>query len=256
VRRHYENPPIVEALVELFFTGSQWSPTVPGRFYTDIQNRFPLEEHLDQIGLEVGLSSEGPDARLSRGDPRLRFQTSDRSQMVQLARDLLVFNQVRSNQQEYTHFEEWRPTVIEMLNRYRELARPAAIERMGVRYINRVVIPSPAILMEDYFTIYPQVPEAIGEHGPFLMRLEIPPLHPEHQMIVTFGSTPSEQEGTIAHLLDFYDIVVMGGPNSFGTVEQRLHDAHDNIITAFEVSITDKARGLFREVKHGRDQRA
>ena len=31
--RRYQRPPIVEALCEVYFTGSQWDSTVPGLFY-------------------------------------------------------------------------------------------------------------------------------------------------------------------------------------------------------------------------------
>lgn len=252
MRRHYENPPIVEALVEVFFRGSQKDVSIPERFHQRIQDRFPQQQRLDQLGLEVNVAQGQAGARLSHEGMRFRFLSEDQSRMVQLADDLLVVNLLRPGPQvPYPSFEEWRPIVLEMLGLYQEFAQPEAIDRLGVRYINRVVIPELRFRMENYFRIYPFVPDDLAdEHGPFLMRVEIPPQHPGHQLLVTFGSAPPEEEESTAHLLDFYDIVPMDPANGLKAVERPLDEAHENLVRAFEYSITDEARRLFREVPH------
>jgi uncharacterized protein (TIGR04255 family) len=250
VRRRYANPPVVEALVEFFFNGSHWAPTTPGLFYSEVKSDFPAESALDQFELDVTVTSAQAGARVSRGEQRSRFLSADELQMVQVARNLLVFNQMRpSHEVTYPHFEDWRPVVMRMLDTYRAAARPAAIERLGMRYINRVVIPHTGFRMEEYFRLYPEIPATLGgTHHDFLMRVAIPPLHPDHQLIVTFGSAPTEEPGTTAHLLDLYDILHLQETESFEAVQQRLDEAHGNIVQAFECSITDRARELFGEV--------
>jgi uncharacterized protein (TIGR04255 family) len=253
VRRHYQNPPIVEALVEIFFTGAQRGLAVRDAFFARIRDRFPTERVLNQTGLEVNMSPGQASARLSQGEPRFQFLNPDESQMTQLAPGLLVFNQVRTNPQvPYPRFERWRPIALEMLNLYREIAQPAGVDRLGVRYINRLIIPRPSMLMEDYFTVYPQVPDTLNSrHGPFLMNMELAAPHEEHQLLFTLGSTPSEQPGTMSYLLDLYNILPLGPSDSFETLPQRLDEAHDNIVTTFEYTITDTTRTLFGEAENG-----
>jgi uncharacterized protein (TIGR04255 family) len=251
--RHYQNPPIVEALMEVFFTGAQRGLAVRDAFFARIRARFPTERLLNQAGVEVNLVPGQTSARLSQGEPRFQFLTQDESQMVQLGPDLLVFNQVRSDPQvPYPRFEQWRPIVLEMLALYREVAQPTGVDRLGVRYINRLVIPHPSMRMEDYFTVYPQVPDTLGaRHGPFLMNLELAAPREEHQLLFTLGSTPVEQPGSMAYLLDLYDILPLGPSDPFESIPKRLDEAHDNIVTTFEHTITDTTRALFGEAEDG-----
>ncbi len=206
--RRYRDPPVVEALSEIYFAGSVWDMTVPGQFYERVRKGFPKKEQVDAMGLELQLGPQQAEARMTPGQPRVRFSREDGSRMVQLARDLLVVNQLRP----YSHFEQWRPLVLEMLSLYRELARPSGIERLGLRYINNVVIPHERFRMEKYFRIYPEVPG--DEHGSFLMRLQLPALHAGHNLIVTFGTALPEREGSLAELLDLYDIFPMEGADA------------------------------------------
>lgn len=242
--RRYRNRPVVEALCELFFLESEWDQTIPYAFYERVHDRFPTKTQLEQMGVEVQLGPKEAGAKLLAGSPRIQFSREDGSRMVQVAQNLLVVNQLRP----YPKFEEWKPTVSEMLSLYRELAKPKGVDRLGVRYINKIVIPAPAFRMEDYFRIYPEIPPELGSaHGRFLMRLEIPPKHDGHQLIVTFGTAPAEGPESSSELLDLYD-VVPAGKADFDNIDRRIEEAHANIEHAFESMITDQARALFAEV--------
>ena len=241
----YRNPPVVEALCEIFFVGSVWDATIPGLFYDRIQRQFPKKTQVGQVGFELKLGPEEIGTRVVQGQPLSQFSRDDGSRMIQIARDLVVVNQLRP----YPHFDDWKPSVIEMLSVYRELARPRWIERIGLRYINRVVIPHVRFEMETYFRVYPFIPTELATmHGPFLMRLELPPQHAEHRLILTFGNAPAEKPGTLALLLDLYDIATLGEGKE-EDIEPALNDAHGNVEHAFENTITDAARELFEEIK-------
>jgi len=237
---------VVEALCEIFFIGSRWDTTIPGIFYSEVQSEFPIKTELEQLGLEVQLAEKQVGTRMVHGDPRVRFSRRDGSRMVQLGRDLLVVNQLHP----YPRYDDWRPAVIDMQAKYRKLVMPLAIQRLGVRYINRVTVPDQTVQMEHYFNLYPQVPQELGAaHGDFLMRLQIPPRHAEHQLVATFATAPSSPEEGLGYLLDLYDIAPMDERYSFDELEHRMDEAHANIELAFESSITDALRELFVEIK-------
>jgi uncharacterized protein (TIGR04255 family) len=234
----------------MFFTGSRHGLPVRDALLPRVQERFPTGRVLGQVGFQVDVGSRQANARFSSAEPRFQFLTPDESQMIQLGPDLLVFNLLRPHPQvSYPRFEVWRPTVLEILAHYRDVAQPGGLDRIGVRYINKVVIPQAQMRMEDYFTIYPQVPDTLGaQHGAFSMNLELAGLYADHQLLVTFGSTSPDQPDEMAYLLDLYDIVPMGSTDSFELLPQRLDEAHHNIVTTFECAITDTSRQLFREV--------
>jgi uncharacterized protein (TIGR04255 family) len=245
VPKRYQNPPVVEALFEVCFRGGQWDTTVPGLFYEKISDRFPKKSQVEDVQFELRVSRDAPEPKILQRVERSQFVRANGSGMVQISPALLVVNQLRP----YTHFENWRPLALEMLGLYRQLVKPEGIERLGVRYINRVVIPKPVVRMEDYFRVYPHVPDDLGgAHGSFLLRFELPQSDPAHQMLVTFGSAPAEDPGGWAALLDLYDVLGLA-EEPFDVVEKRLEEAHANIALAFEASVTDRARELFEEVR-------
>ena len=240
--KKYKNPPVVEALCEIFFSDSKWDSTLPGLFYERIKSAYPKKKELQQIGVEVNVSKEAQASKVSRGNTRLQFLKEDGSQLIQIEKDLLVVNQLRP----YPKFEEWKPVVDKMLNVYCELAQPKGIKQISTRYINKIVIPAATFKMEEYFYLYPEVPDSLSAmHGKFMMRLEIPPKNEGHNLIITFGTSTADAPVTSAQLLDLYDIFVSPLLISDRVIDKYLEDAHENIVVAFENSITDKTRKLF-----------
>jgi len=244
--RRYANPPVIEALCEVYFRGSAWDATVPGTFYQRVRERFPKKGETRDFEIEVGFSPAALSTKAAHPELRSQFSREDGSRMIQLRRDLIVVNQLRP----YPHFEEWRPEVVEGVRNYRELANPAGIAQIGVRYLNRIEVPSDTVKMEDYFQLYPEIPAQLGAmHGSFMMRVQIPALHEDHQLIVTFGSATAPQAGgSTAWLLDLYDIVASAEYPQIDAFEKPLDEAHENIERAFESIITDATRALFGEI--------
>ncbi len=243
-RRKYRQPPIVEALCELYFEGSEWDDTVLGQFYDQVKPDFPTKHQREIQEAHVMLSPVGEaSAGVKRLPPWMQFVAKNENRLIQIGQDVLVINQLRP----YPHFEEWEPLIYSSLEKYRKLANPKGVVRLGLRYINRVVIPHAQILMEEYFTVYPQVPRAMGDmHGRFMIRVDLPSQRGGHGVLVTFGSAPPEKPDEIAYLLDLCDILKPVTPLAFDEVNAHVNMAHENIEAAFEGSITDKLRDLFQ----------
>lgn len=240
MRRRYRNPPVVEALCEVYFDQSKWDTTVPGLFYDRVRDRFPKKRQISDVQIEVSLSPDHLATKADRSQQRSRFSREDGSRMLQVGPDLVVVNQLRP----YPQFEEWRPDVLEAVDLYRELASPRSISKVGVRYINRIDIPASQFAMEDYFALYAQIPDQLGgSHGSFMIRVEIPPRNERHRLLVTFGSAPRPQPGP-SLMLDLYDTVAPDAGTN-GAIEACLDQAHENIELAFESIITDTTRALF-----------
>jgi uncharacterized protein (TIGR04255 family) len=242
--RHYKQPPIVEALCEIYLAGSRWDLTVPGLFFERVREDYPQKAELAGVGIEVQLRPDQAETRSLPVDSRMRFMKADSSRMLQLTRDLLVVNQLRP----YPRYEDWRQEVHRAINIYRELASPAGIDRIGVRYINRINLPGPLVRMEDYFRIYPELPQELGAaHGAFMLNLVLSAATP-HQLQLTLGTAPAEQPGSMGFLLDIYDVAALGGRDAFGEVPGLLDQAHANIVHTFENTITAALRSRFGEI--------
>lgn len=244
--RRYLSPPVFEALCEIYTAESAWDPTIPGRFYERVREDFPRLGQTREMGVEIASDQTGQSARVTQGEARSQFLRKDGSRMLQLAPDLVVVNQLRP----YPTFEDWKPQILEALDHYRALAKPNRVQRVGLRYLNRVVIPAEGFRMERYFRLYPEIPKALGtEHGSFMLRIEIPVPARAHNLLVTFGTAPREGEAGSAFLLDLYDTVP---EREFDAVARRIDEAHDHIERTFEAILTDETRTLFEENANGR----
>lgn len=241
--RKYRNPPVVEALCEVYFADSTWDDTIPGAYYERVKLKFPKKKQRQIQEAQIALGRGTASAGVQTLPPWMQFVNEEGNRMIQIAENLLVVNQMRP----YPHFEEWEPEVYNALDIYNDLTQPKTITQVGLRYINRIQIPGTKINMGDYFTIYPQLPNPLGNiHGPFLVRVEVPQGDQGHTVLVTFGTdvTPSTVGDSQVFMLDLYDIIKLEISPSKEELSTQVLQAHENLVNAFEGSITDKLREL------------
>lgn len=241
--RTYLHPPVVEALCEIYFAESAWDDTAPGAFYERVRTDFPRKQRREIQEAQISMGPDTASAGVQRLPPWMQFLTEEGSLMIQVAENLVVVNQLVP----YRHFEEWEQIIYRALAVYSEVAVPKSIARTGMRYINRIEIPGKVISMEDYFTIYPQLPQSLGNaHGPFLVRVEVPQAEQGHTVLISFGNSdpPQATEGSQAFMLDLYDRNARPIEANEAALKREVQIAHDNVVMAFEDSITNKLRDL------------
>jgi uncharacterized protein (TIGR04255 family) len=242
--KRYKSPPVVEAICEVFLPGSLWSDGMTSQFEEEIKDRFPKKTFRGNLGYAIPVWPGLPDTPVLAPAPRVMFQTLDESIGVQIGANIVVVNRLPP----YKHFAEWSPLVVEMVERYRRLASSKGPTLVALRYLNRITLPTtntergPALLMEDYFCVYPELPKHVGGHGPFLLRIILKPSYPNHNLVVTLNSAPPQvvDHTHMNFLLDIYDL-----PMVQTDITKGLEEAHANVNYGFEMSITEKTRALF-----------
>ena len=241
--RSYRKPPVVEALCEIHFADSTWDDTIPGAFYERIKHEFPRKQQREIQQAQITLGEGTASAGVQMLPPWIQFVSHSGNKMVQVAENLLVVNQLRP----YRHFDEWERAVYKALKEYKSAASPQRVSRIGIRYINRIEIPGTRVSMEDYFTIYPQLPASLGNtHRSFLVRVEVPQADQGHTVLITFGtSEPPQATGDkLLFMLDLYDIAELNMRPDESELRAQIRQAHDNVVRAFEDSITNRLRDL------------
>jgi uncharacterized protein (TIGR04255 family) len=242
--KHYRRSPVVEALCEVYFVDSKWDNTLPGKFAGRIEGEYPEPKELQQVEAAVNVSPLAQGAQFQVRGTRTQFFNNDKSRIIQLEKDLIVVNQLRP----YLKFRKWRPVIDTMVRHYNELAHPKGIKRIGMRYINEIELPPIPLHMQDYFRIYPQLPSEMGgEHGRFMLRLDIPPHHRRHELVISFVLKTVKRNEPTHFMLDLYDIIVAEDIFSLDQLEGLVGEAHENIVLAFENSLTEKTKGMFEE---------
>jgi len=234
--KHYKNPPLLEAVCEFKFQpNSSWNSAIPDLIYEKVQAEFPQRESMN------GLSGEEP-----APSAKTKFFRADGSALLQVSSKLLAVNQL----QPYPTWAQFKKTILEAYSLYREIAHPASMTRLGLRYINQIEIPETNIEISRYLRGCPE-----GYHKLFLST-NFPFAAERENLAMILAHVPHSEGDFLRFYLDLdYGAFPMAA-EEIGPVLER---AHDRIEQIFEASITDETRRLFgweRKAKPYRDTQA
>ena len=251
-RHRYRNSPVEEALCEFRFEPRlDWNLTIPGRLQAVLGNAYPGKPR-EQKAIEVDLGAgDGPSFSLKhrQGLAKVQLVTTDGRRLVGIGRDSLSVHMLRPYRQhgEETQggWDEFKPRISEALDAYWKVADPMGVKRVGVRYINRLVIPSGSVELEDYLTCgLPQsaaLPETVSN---FVSRVEYAFPHPV-RLILTLGTVPASRAGVQEFLLDLDLIREDAEPLDQWQALSAVEELRTREREVFESVITDEARRLF-----------
>jgi len=241
----YRNPPVVEAVCEFRYEPSvPWDMAIPGLVYEKIRDRFPIRRQAKAFEVSVGAGPGGIGQQVLTTD-RVQFLREDEKALIQLGPNLLAVNHLRP----YPTWQEFLLLIREGFDAYLDVANPKGIQRVGLRYINRVEIPSQRIQLEDYFEFRPFVgPNLPQDFGPFIVGVQVPYEDSRDMLRLQLANAATETPNTVAVMLDLDYFLAQPGGVSKGQVFQWIEVAHSRVEQVFEACITDRLRRMFEEV--------
>ncbi|MFA8392066.1 TIGR04255 family protein [Burkholderia ubonensis] len=247
--RHYPKAPITEALIDLqvaFTSPPEYSDFV--RYAESLATTFPSSSPINvlQVKFEDGVvKTEDPsnDSTMAKIGVRLTSTAADR--ILQVQRRGFTY----SHMPPYTRWSSFCAEAKVQWDQFVSTFSPSSVTRAAVRYINRIVIPSPSADIKEYFRLYPQVPEDVPQTitGSF-MQLVMPQsdISNSAAAVINFALEPQSAPGTLSFLLDF-DVfsacqLAPSGDEVWNTLAQLRNRKNE----LFEASITNAARELFK----------
>lgn len=250
-RRPYANPPIEEALCEFqFAAGEEWDLTMPGKLHTELAREYPAkpkQQRLARVDLEFE-EGRAKGVRLEDDVGKVLLRSEDRTRLVGVGQDTLSVHMLRPYQRvelrECAGWGEFSDRINTALGAYWTVARPAGVQRVVVRYINKIVIPDTALEVGDYLrSVLPDIPGLPETALDFASRV-VYHLDEGVQLGLSQGGAHAAggQQGVLL------DIDVSWESSSYLDVEMAMAQAkalRDREREAFERVITDKARDLF-----------
>lgn len=156
---HLEHAPIVEAVIEWKTRAEK--PWDPARLRGELATRFP--EYPDskpqqQFHVEARLENGDVATQVHRDRLRgLRLTSEDGLQIVQFTRGGVVFSRLRP----YEDWDRFSAEAFRFWNAFQELAGSSEVQRLGVRFINRVDL-QPGESVGAYLQRPPQCLEPLG----------------------------------------------------------------------------------------------
>ncbi len=152
--------PIVEAVIDIRARAeTTWEegaiaaklkPNLPD--YPEVQSQ---REYQQEFKIAPGVSPEA--TTLDLGWKGLRFDSQDKRHIAQFNRNGFVFSRL-------SPYEDWTQLESEALRlwkMYERAATPTLIQRIGVRFINRIELPRGEMEFEKYLTERPRSPATL-----------------------------------------------------------------------------------------------
>lgn len=244
----YLKDPIQEALCEFKFRSPNhgWA-VIPGQMYERLQAEYPAEPELEghSRGLQMtqagGVSTE---IVFGQGPPGVRLQSADGTRLVRIFQGAVSVHMLSP----YPQWPAFRDALMNVLDAVSAVAADEIdVERIGVRYINRVEGLKEVRDISEYFIVRPlEFPGVEVSLTNFLGRAEyrFGPAD-SRRLIATFASTESVDQSP-AYMLDL-DLIAEGLENvcSVAAALEIASELRNLERDVFEASITDTARKAF-----------
>ena len=245
---HLNRAPIVEAVIDLrAAVAVAWEESTITEILKPKLPEYPKKQSMSGFQQQVTLApGTVPAARtIDTGWTGLRVQTEDGLQIAQFNRSGFVFSRLRP-------YEEWERLLSEAMHLWEvfaSLGQPPEIQRIGVRFINRIDLSIAEVDLDDYLR---PAPEGARE-------LRIPCRHffyadafgvPGHPYAInrirTSQPVPGLQPETTALVLDIDVSTTEPSPLRRDLLEQRLTEMRWLKNKMFFGSIAPNALEAFR----------
>jgi uncharacterized protein (TIGR04255 family) len=137
-----ENAPIIEAVLEFYCelppgqNRGGWEAALKERFASDYPECHT--QYLQQFQLQMAAGAGKPTTDTVRqGVHGYRHLKADGRQLIQCRIDGFFFNRLAP----YTSFDDYLPEALRCWSLYCEVAEPVVVRQVGLRYINRLLLP-------------------------------------------------------------------------------------------------------------------
>jgi uncharacterized protein (TIGR04255 family) len=244
--KKYRIPPIIEALCEFRFEpGPPWDLAIPGLVYEKVRDNFPKRRQVRALETSISAGSEGVEQQVRTTD-RMQFLREDEKALIQVGPNMLAVNHLRP----YPTWQEFLPLIRRGFEAYCEAAGPEGIQRIGLRYINRIEIPGQRIELEDYFEFRPFIgPQLPQDVGPFIVGIQVPYENSRDSLKLQIANAAVETPDVVAVMLDLDYFLAQPSQVRSDNVFEWVEVAHSRVEEAFEACITNRLRRMFEEVR-------
>jgi uncharacterized protein (TIGR04255 family) len=236
----YPHPTIAEAVCDIHFRlpkPREWKLSFPGELFKHIQNEYPEMEPVLEMGVQFEPGPYGTGTKILPQSQKVRFKHRTRSLILQLSQNAFSISTLPP----YQGWEVMRTDVLAAWQQVEEVLKPAAIHRLGLRYINQFEKETDQDGPGDWLVASDYIPNGILCSGPgFLLRLQVR-LSVDNVLIITLGDTkpePESKNGTI--IFDIDRILEKEMSSEQGVFAQELDRLHTDVCRIFSAAKGEK----------------
>lgn len=235
-----KSQPLIEALCEFYFNVSGGNQlTLPGLFYAEVKDDFPIQASVDELTLQIGVGGVQEMQQFIQ-TPRLQLKGSNNSAMLQIAPNRLIINQLKP----YINWDTFKSLILDAFSKYINVCGDFELKRISLRYINHI-IPAPnneEFNIEDFLTIIPLFPKPLERPVlAFQQSYQFMYDSPDEFLVHKTGvGVNTEGTNVLVLDLDFISQKIENLPDNSRTIEwlnKWLDKAHNHIKSAFLSSL-------------------
>lgn len=240
-QRQYHKAPITEAVIDLRVELS--AETTVASLSTIQVDGYPTQEamFLEQFQFAVGNPES---SSVSHHEAGFRCRSTDGHNVYQARLDGFTMSRLAP----YDNWGSFSTEARRLWNVYRQGAKPTRVQRLAVRYLNRIDVPLPLDDFGEYFRTVPQVsPDLSGGLSAYVMQLQMP--LPELKSMAVINEILGAQQprtDIVSVVLDIDIFRTEDVPTDEDEIWNFMNELRNVKNRIFEASITEKARELFQ----------
>lgn len=246
----YKNPPLIEAVCELIFElDKSFSSNQISLFVEKIKILFPIQKkgkiHKFEFNIETDKIQKKNQKAFNQDFYEFeQFFSEDEKYSIQLDKGRVSIHRTKP----YISWTEFFPIIQSVYIAYIETFLPKHLTRIGIRYVNEIVVPIDDFSFSEYFNI----------------QASLPSLDAKNQKSLFIGSVFEQEGGRDAIKVQFmekqsvevpterifvldFDYFLIKPIIEFKDIEDWIIKAHSNLETVFEGILTDKSKQLFEK---------
>lgn len=246
---HYNNAPIVEAVIDLrVIPQSGISAVEIAAGLTEIRAAFPDRQEIPaDARLQFNFGSHlPPSVGVSPALRGFRYVSVDKRRIFQAHVDGFTFSLMSP----YDTWAAFKKEAQHLWETYFAVCRPSLIERVAVRYVNRFDLPGPLVVLKDYFNTYPQEPIQLPYHdfSNYACHLQVPQPDIQGMLILNQAAAAPVKPETVAVILDIdlFREAPAWNADDGETIWRYMEVLHRRKNEVFEACITENAREVIR----------
>lgn len=243
----FKNAPIVEALLDIRVKKIEDErDQLFDKFTAAVSPHFPEKHPRKSVSGNIEI---GTDSSLKSIDSHLvsngfAFISSDKTRVIQARQDGFSYSKLKP----YDDWGKLRDEAKKYWLEYCKLVGASRVERIALRYINRIDIPVPFADFKEYFLTWvdvpPNIPQGVSE---LFFRVSLPDPETKGKIMASVtGTFQGETDGKLHCILDidaFEGISIDAKDEIIWDDFEKIRNYKNEI---FFNSITQKAREMFR----------
>jgi uncharacterized protein (TIGR04255 family) len=243
----YKNPPLLEAVCEFRFAVEEdFSAEKIGAFYSEIQSVFPKQKKgkMNKLEFHIDIEKTPEENKKNISQDYYEFEqyfSDDEKYFVQLDGGRLSIHRIKP----YTSWTVFLPLIQTVRNAYMTHFEPTEVARIGIRYVNEMILPSADFNFSDYFSLQASVPslEVNGRQSIFLGSV-YEQSEGRDAIKIQFADKQQNNPEIKAFVLDL-DYFLAKPIIQLDGLDQWLNEAHTNLESVFEGMLTDRTKDSF-----------